>query len=54
MSGGPTATENQSNVLNHLPLLQRNVRDALMRSGQVKPMLGDVVQASTHINALSP
>jgi hypothetical protein len=23
-----------------------------MRSGQVKPMLGDVVQANTHINAL--
>jgi hypothetical protein len=28
------------------------VRDALMRSGQVKPMLADVVQANTHINAL--
>jgi hypothetical protein len=28
------------------------VGDALMRSGQVKPMLADVVQANTHINAL--
>jgi hypothetical protein len=30
----------------------RKVRDALMRSGQVKPMLADVVQANTYINAL--
>jgi hypothetical protein len=28
------------------------VRDSLMRSGQVEPMLADVVQANTHIDAL--
>jgi hypothetical protein len=33
-------------------LRNRQVRDALMRSGQVKPMLADVVQANAHINAL--
>jgi hypothetical protein len=33
-------------------LRNRDVRDPLMRSGQVKPMLADVVQASTHVNAL--
>jgi hypothetical protein len=33
-------------------LCNRKVRDALMRSGQVKPMLADVVQAHTSINAL--
>jgi hypothetical protein len=33
-------------------LSNRKVRDALMRGGQVKPMLADVVQANTHINTL--
>jgi hypothetical protein len=33
-------------------LRNRKMRDALMRSRQVKPMFADIVQASTHINAL--